>query len=78
MTMKCPARNSDEVLTFSLKLLSKVKFYLKILGEALPSDLDIDLNENSDGSQSGNDEMDDSEWNMMGAELEREFLGLEK
>ena len=44
----------------------------------MPSDLDIDLNENSDGSQSGNDEMDDSEWNMMGAELEREFLGLEK
>lgn len=34
---------------------------------------------NSDGSQSGNDALeDDSEWNMMGAELEREFLGLEK
>lgn len=48
-------------------------------GENLPSDLDIGSgsDDNSGNSDNANDEMDDGEWNMMGAALEREFLGLE-
>lgn len=41
-----------------------------------PSDLGMGSNCGSDGSES-NDEGDDGDWNMMGAALEREFLGLE-
>jgi RNA polymerase II subunit A-like phosphatase len=41
-------------------------------GEALPSDLE--LGDDSCGSDDPPDEIDDGEWNMMGAALEREFL----
>lgn len=43
-------------------------------GGDLPSDLD--LGSNSGGSEDEKCE-DDGEWNMMGAALEREFLGLD-
>ncbi|XP_034237098.1 RNA polymerase II subunit A C-terminal domain phosphatase isoform X2 [Thrips palmi] len=45
-------------------------------GEALPSDLDLGENESADspGSEDPPDEIDDGDWNMMGAALEREFL----
>ncbi|KAK3908662.1 RNA polymerase II subunit A C-terminal domain phosphatase [Frankliniella fusca] len=46
-------------------------------GEALPSDLDLGENgSESPGSEDppDPDEMDDGDWNMMGAALEREFL----
>ncbi|KAH8402123.1 hypothetical protein KR009_009977 [Drosophila setifemur] len=43
-------------------------------GEELPSDLELGSDSNSENNQ---DEEDDGEWNMMGAALEREFLGLE-
>lgn len=48
-------------------------------GEELPSDLDVDSPEgeesaSNDGSDEPPDEVDDGEWNMMGAALEREFL----
>nr|CAD7448775.1 unnamed protein product [Timema bartmani] len=43
-------------------------------GEALPSDLDLGEEEDSVGSNDPPDEVDDGDWNMMGAELEREFL----
>ncbi|KAK4885584.1 hypothetical protein RN001_001855 [Aquatica leii] len=43
-------------------------------GEELGSDLDIGQESNSDGSAEPPDEIDDGEWNMMGAALEREFL----
>ncbi|XP_063238173.1 RNA polymerase II subunit A C-terminal domain phosphatase isoform X2 [Bacillus rossius redtenbacheri] len=43
-------------------------------GEALPSDLDLGTEENSEGSEGPLDSGDDGEWNMMGAALEREFL----
>ncbi|XP_055919788.1 RNA polymerase II subunit A C-terminal domain phosphatase [Eupeodes corollae] len=43
-------------------------------GEHLPSDLDIG-SESNDGSDPQDNE-DDGDWNMMGAALEREFLGL--
>ncbi|XP_061389542.1 RNA polymerase II subunit A C-terminal domain phosphatase [Musca vetustissima] len=47
-------------------------------GEDLPSDLDIGNSDSNDGSDDNNpDEEDDGDWNMMGAALEREFLGLE-
>lgn len=42
-----------------------------------PLDLDMGSNENSADSSEGNDDGDDGDWNMMGAALEREFLGLE-
>lgn len=45
-------------------------------GDDLPSDLDIGSN-NGDSSDQNDDEGDDGDWNMMGAALEREFLGLE-
>uniref|UniRef100_A0A182JTN3 RNA polymerase II subunit A C-terminal domain phosphatase n=1 Tax=Anopheles christyi TaxID=43041 RepID=A0A182JTN3_9DIPT len=44
-------------------------------GENLPSDLD--MGSNSEGSQEPIDDVDDGDWNMMGAALEREFLGLD-
>lgn len=43
-------------------------------GEQLDSDLDIGQESNSEGSAEAPDEVDDGEWNMMGAALEREFL----
>lgn len=46
-------------------------------GEDLPSDLDIGSECGSAGSNDPIDEDDDGDWNMMGAALEREFLGLE-
>lgn len=46
-------------------------------GGDLPSDLDIGSDCGSDGSNDPLDEENDGEWNMMGAALEREFLGLE-
>ncbi|GAB0090440.1 RNA polymerase II subunit A C-terminal domain phosphatase [Sergentomyia squamirostris] len=46
-------------------------------GEDLPSDLDCSYN-GSEGSENPLDEDgDDGDWNMMGAALEREFLGLD-
>lgn len=44
-------------------------------GEHLPSDLDLG-SESNDGSEAQDTE-DDGDWNMMGAALEREFLGLD-
>ncbi|KFB46902.1 hypothetical protein ZHAS_00014910 [Anopheles sinensis] len=44
-------------------------------GEDLPSDLD--MGSNSEGSDEPIDDVDDGDWNMMGAALEREFLGLD-
>ncbi|KAH8269585.1 hypothetical protein KR018_009568 [Drosophila ironensis] len=43
-------------------------------GEDLPSDLEFGSDSNSDNNP---EDEDDGEWNMMGAALEREFLGLE-
>uniref|UniRef100_A0A1Q3EZ87 RNA polymerase II subunit A C-terminal domain phosphatase n=1 Tax=Culex tarsalis TaxID=7177 RepID=A0A1Q3EZ87_CULTA len=44
-------------------------------GGDLPSDLD--MGSNSEGSDDPIDDVDDGDWNMMGAALEREFLGLD-
>lgn len=43
-------------------------------GEDVPSDFEIGSDSNSENNQ---EDEDDGEWNMMGAALEREFLGLE-
>ncbi|XP_017061840.1 RNA polymerase II subunit A C-terminal domain phosphatase [Drosophila ficusphila] len=43
-------------------------------GEKLPSDLEMGSDSNSEKDP---EDEDDGEWNMMGAALEREFLGLE-
>lgn len=43
----------------------------------LPSDLDMGDGENSADSSNNEDCEDDGDWNMMGAALEREFLGLD-
>lgn len=43
-------------------------------GEELSSDLEFGQDSNSEGSVDAPDEMDDGDWNMMGAALEREFL----
>jgi RNA polymerase II subunit A-like phosphatase len=42
-------------------------------GEALQSDLEFE-EDDSCGSDEPPDEIDDGDWNMMGAALEREFL----
>uniref|UniRef100_A0A1B0AAP6 RNA polymerase II subunit A C-terminal domain phosphatase n=1 Tax=Glossina pallidipes TaxID=7398 RepID=A0A1B0AAP6_GLOPL len=47
------------------------------IGEDLPSDLEIGSDSNDNSDDNNPDEEDDGEWNMMGAALEREFLGLE-
>lgn len=43
----------------------------------LPSDLDMGDGDNSADSSNNEDFEDDGDWNMMGAALEREFLGLD-
>lgn len=43
-------------------------------GEELDSELDIGQESNSEGSDEPVDEVDDGEWNMIGAAIEREFL----
>ncbi|XP_055603521.1 RNA polymerase II subunit A C-terminal domain phosphatase isoform X2 [Uranotaenia lowii] len=45
-------------------------------GGNLPSDLD--MGSNTEGSEDPIDDVDDGDWNMMGAALEREFLGLDE
>lgn len=67
----CDSRTSNED---SDKDESPVEKFRR--GEGLPSDLDLGSNENSNASSSDNSQ-DDGDWNMMGAALEREFLGLE-
>jgi RNA polymerase II subunit A C-terminal domain phosphatase len=57
---------------FLLCFFNKTIFFFQTTGE-VPSDLDS----NSMGSEDPIDEVDDGDWNMMGAALEREFLGLE-
>lgn len=47
-----------------------------MIGEKLPSDLEMG-SDSDDGSHGNEDSGDDGEWNMMGAALEREFLGLD-
>lgn len=50
-------------------------------GGNLPSDLDTGSSDDSgDSANSGNenDDGDDGDWNMMGAALEREFLGMDE
>lgn len=47
-------------------------------GGDLPSDLDMGTEDESQGSEPPLDEDDDGDWNMMGAALEREFLGLDQ
>lgn len=42
-------------------------------GGTLPSD--VEMNEDSVGSEEPIDDISDGDWNMMGAALEREFLG---
>lgn len=49
-------------------------YYTSPAGEELPSDLEMGSDSNSGDNQ---EDEDDGEWNMMGAALEREFLGLE-
>lgn len=46
-------------------------------GEKLPSDFEGSGSDSSKGSEDPQDDVDDGEWNMMGAALEREFLGLD-
>ncbi|XP_018333105.1 RNA polymerase II subunit A C-terminal domain phosphatase [Agrilus planipennis] len=43
-------------------------------GEDITSEVDMEGDSNSEGSIDAPDEIDDGEWNMMGAALEREFL----
>lgn len=47
-------------------------------GGDLPSDLDLGSENDSGKSENPIDEEDDGDWNMMGAALEREFLGLDQ
>lgn len=64
-------QNDDEKDESSLDEFPSAKFRR---GEQLESDLDIGQESNSEGSVDAPDEVDDGEWNMMGAALEREFL----
>lgn len=44
-------------------------------GEEISSEFEIDSNDSVDSVEQPGSEDDDREWNMMGAALEREFLG---
>lgn len=68
-------RNSSYCYSEILYDGHEINLLLSSLGENLPSDLE--LGSNSEGSEDPIDEEDDGDWNMMGAALEREFLGLE-
>lgn len=45
------------------------------VGEEISSDLELDSNDSVESVEQPGSEDDDGEWNMMGAALEREFLG---
>lgn len=55
----------------------KLRFLIFQKGGDLPSDLEMGSDSNDDSDGNNPDEEDDGDWNMMGAALEREFLGLE-
>lgn len=61
----------DDVMDSSVDEYPSTKFRR---GQQLESDLDFGQDSNSEGSAEAPDEVDDGEWNMMGAALEREFL----
>lgn len=67
-------RNEDEDIDENTKDSDEFPSTKFRRGEQLDSDLDIGQDSNSEGSIEAPDEMDDGEWNMMGAALEREFL----
>ncbi|CRL03381.1 CLUMA_CG016389, isoform A [Clunio marinus] len=46
-------------------------------GEEISSEFELDSNDSVESVEQPGDEEDDGEWNMMGAALEREFLGYE-
>ena len=46
-------------------------------GEEISSEFELDSNDSVDSVEQPGDEDDDGEWNMMGAALEREFLGFD-
>lgn len=76
MTMRCQAPSSEEVnQAKTIANKSILIYYTSPAGEELPSDLEMGSDSNSGDNQE--DDGDDGEWNMMGAALEREFLGLE-
>lgn len=47
------------------------------LGEKISSEFELDSNDSVDSVDKPEDEGEDGDWNMMGAALEREFLGFE-
>lgn len=63
--------SEDEAGDSSLDEFPSTKFRR---GEMLDSDLDFGQDSNSGRSEEAVDDVDDGEWNMMGAALEREFL----
>lgn len=66
--------SEDDPVESSLDEYPSVRFRR---GETLESDLDFGQDSNSERSEEAPDDMDDGEWNMMGAALEREFLSNE-
>lgn len=66
-----PELLEDDLMDSSVDEFPSTKFRR---GQQLESDLDFGQNSNSEGSDEPQDEVDDGEWNMMGAALEREFL----
>lgn len=69
--LKAEQEETDNALQESEDEFPSTKFRR---GEALSSDLEFGQDSNSEGSAEAPDEIDDVEWNSMGAALEREFL----
>lgn len=53
------------------------RHHKSISGEEISSEFELDSNDSVDSVEQPGDEDDDGEWNMMGAALEREFLGFD-
>lgn len=59
----------------NLCFLQNLIFFI-LVGEEISSEFELDSNDSVESVEQPGEEEDDGEWNMMGAALEREFLGM--
>ena len=57
---------------------AEIQLNFSISGEEISSEFEIDSNDSVDSVEEAGSGDDDGEWNMMGAALEREFLGMDE
>lgn len=62
---------------FSPTQASPTEIFSFYLGEKISSEFELDSNDSVDSVGEQGEEDDDGEWNMRGAALERDFLGMD-